>query len=351
MKHYDDTGRMVATGYPTIDWLTLTTYDADFFDTVDSMLRYLHGASITKVKVGSYVGMQYGHGVKLVSGYQNKQPHYMVIASAYEAHQLYLYMRSKMVIDTEKVSCTRMDIQVTNKPIRGRKRLEKIGIDLQSGKFGVIKSRRTVEVRTISSSSGDTIYIGKPSSEIMTRIYDKKLIREDKREEKWERYEVQYKKDTAQGVWKSLNEVSIGVSGIKFVQYIRGNFERIPEEIQKKLSLYKWKEEIAGTLVTRAIPDNTKSSKLKWLKRMGRAISAAVNAPYPDGYYAMEFLLGIVVRGLTKDEIAAMDKWVLHGEQWGFFSLEHIDYNAIPLGHPDNRIRTMFDNSTRITKE
>jgi hypothetical protein len=329
MKHYDEAGREVVVGEAAIDWLTLTTYSSDLFDKLTDCLTTLYGKSEMKVKLQGYVGLQYDGNIKLLAGWQKKQPHYMLLVSAYHADQLFRFIRKQTNIPIEEMNCTRVDVQVTERPKRARQRLQKIGLEIEQEKYGQLKNRRAVNVRTISSNTGDTIYLGSPKSEKMVRIYDKHLVTEGGVNRKMERYEIQFKGATAQSVYAKMFGGGVAYLSLTLATIIKGDYELLPVEIQNKLALRKWKSSVVGTLITRAISTPQESNRLKWLRRMVKAIVAACNEPFPHGQIAMEFLLSVIIPILTGNPLENLEGWHLMDDSGNLYNVEHLDYNLL----------------------
>lgn len=308
-QYYDSDGRPIIVGDGAIDYLSMTTYDGMQLQYLENLLNKEWGISTETHSVMHYIGGKWADYLFAGSKRLGNELHTMVIATSYHSDKLLRHMVVDEKIDLERWSCTRVDIQTTLKARKRDRRLGLIGVDLEKGKYGKISNRREIKVKTIMSADGDTIYIGKPSSEKQRRIYDKYLTSESDTVEKFQRYEIQYRKNTAQGVIKKI--ISGGVLNINVMiqRIIKGDLTILPDEFVSKLPIDKWQPKIIGVLTNRARKENKTTNTTRWIRNNRYALLRACSQAGENGEICRETLMEAIVIAITGNNIENTGSW------------------------------------------
>lgn len=166
-----------------LDYLRLTSYESilDRIGAPDPDQKRI-------TKRMQYKGRMYD-GVFIGAGLQAKRTHFMLEASGSKSEQIW----RKLPYD---LHATRIDLQVTL-PVKWSS-IEQIGLQLRDASWG--GPRRQVRMIT-NDDRQDTCYIGSRRSAVYIRIYAKGMP-----DEQAVRFEVEFKREYADGVWTSLHE-------------------------------------------------------------------------------------------------------------------------------------------------
>lgn len=318
--YYSDDGRLVITGEGAIDYVTLTTYSGVQDSLMAVYLEREYGPSDEKIVIGgNYVGIKYTEYVVLVMGYQKKQPHYMLVATGYNSDKIIRDCITEGKIDLTLWNCTRIDIQVTLKKKARRPRLLNLGANLETGKYGEVSNRRKVKVKVIGSDTGDTIYIGSPTSEKQKRIYDKHLTDVSGNNVHMERYEIQYRSRTAQSVLTRITNKGALELSRQIQRVIKGDMSTLPEPFQKKLSAYSWQPNLSTIVINREKPQDKASDTTKWVKSIRYALLRACSQNGDNGLACRKALLEALVCSISDDYLEDWTLWRLlspYGAIW-----------------------------------
>ena len=182
-----------------IDWLTLTTYDAEasdrmlaYFQEEASQAEIIHGDNFKGVQYDAkklqYRGMSIsspGHGSLFIgSGMQRQKKHHMLMASG--GYGSACMVSLKDVIQFGPARCTRIDLQVTVDEIEGWDQTQLFTRTKERGKTaGYVES---------AGGTGPlaTVYIGSRQSDSFIRVYQK-----ESGELRFLRFEVEFKGNKA----------------------------------------------------------------------------------------------------------------------------------------------------------
>ena len=297
-------GRPVVAGRPCLDWVSATTRSGDAFEALTLGLQEMFPDSQTRAVIQRYTGINYTEGVFLGSGYQQGQAHFLLQVSGLQAELVIGRMRQDPTINLEDWSLTRIDIQVTLRPKRRRMPLHKLGVNLQKGKYGKISNRREIDVRTQSSATGDTIYVGGVSSEKMRRIYSKSLVDSNGVLHDFERYEIQFRHGTAKSLMKKINVTDEAVYLDNLVKVLRGDATSLPHEFVKRLAISNWNMEEEGTNIARAAKQKGESNTTKWIFNIRKALEKGCKQEGKDGEICRGIMFDAIFRGMSTDPLA-----------------------------------------------
>jgi len=179
-------------------------------------------------------------------GEQNKKRHTIIQASGSRAEELKHFLFERC----EDWYATRIDYQITiPKP---RLSLEKIH-----------KSLGPKVTTLISSEENQTLYVGKRTSDIFTRLYEKKL------NDMWLRLEFELKGDRAKSAWRAMLH---GMSNNQIFQYCLEK-SRLPEAAKKH---YRDVSVDINDVAYREEKTATAEKKLAWLQSIDEAVMLAI---------------------------------------------------------------------------
>jgi len=151
---------------------------------------------------------------------------------------------------------TRVDLQVT---IRCTPPNHSVATRVYSDLENINKSRqRKRYIKLISSSTGDTVYVGKRTSKVMLRLYDKTHSVMQGQTGLYWRYEVEYKSRAAVKVLESLttaNDLMALCLSQVFAEYVK-------RDVQPRFSTRSVVDAIEVGMEV-----STKDSKLRWLEK------------------------------------------------------------------------------------
>lgn len=311
---YSEDGRLVKVGSASLDYLSITTYDADQFDAMTFLLSENFGTNVRPETIQRYTGLRYTDGIFMGSGQQPKGAHFMIISSGYDSEKLFRIMRIAPQIKLELWKPTRLDLQCTVPTKARRSSLAKLGDNLRKGVYGEVRDRRSINVRTISSNTGDTVYIGSTSSERMIRLYDKYLVDEQGQKVRHERFEVQFRENTAMRVLQAINQTDSDLYAESKVGVLRGDIRALPQPFVKRTSINKWRVDNEGDKVTRAPDTATETNKTKWLLRLNDAIIGACKQDGVQGIMCRQSIMKALVIACSHDELVDYQAWNLHDE-------------------------------------
>lgn len=324
---YSDDGRVVITGEGACDWITLTTYDYWQWDLLKTHVENAFPKAIGNEFLDGYSGVKYADFLFMGAGKQQGKAHHILHASAYLADVVLRIFQNISTINKKVWSCTRIDIQVTLKPKARRTKLIKLGQYLKEGKYGPISNRRKINVRYQGSDTGDTIYIGSPTSEKMKRIYDKYLTDEDGNSKQYERYEIQYRKRTAQTVFGTILKDGIENISQNIQRIIKGDANLLPIDFQKKLSIYSFSPRIGTITINRAQKEAKESDTTRWVKSIRHALIRACRQSGDNGIYCREIMMRALAESITDNSLVDYRKWRLLDEYGTVITVAANEYN------------------------
>jgi hypothetical protein len=310
-QYYDKDGRPIIVGDGAIDYLSMTTFDPMQLEYIEDILNREWGITQTTEVVNQYMGAKWADYVFMGVKRRGTEIHTMVIATSYHSDKLLRHMMVDDRIKIDRWKCTRVDVQTTVKARKRDRRLGLIGVDLEKGKYGKISNRREIKVKNIMSSDGDTIYIGKPSSEKQRRIYDKFLTSEADNVEKFQRYEIQYRHNTAQGVLQKITSGGVLNVNVMIQRVIKGDLSILPSEFVSKLPIDKWQPKVIGVLTNRARRDTKNSNTTKWIRNIRYALLKACSQRGNDGLVCRETLFEAIIIAITESNIENWVNWRL----------------------------------------
>lgn len=189
-----------------IDFLSLTTYDADVYTEWVRLVKEMQLGIPTMAAFAQYAGVSYDDSVKVVTGSQDGKPHFMLTAAGANADILARAYVLEDELCKRVTKCTRIDIQITRKPLEDRPRLSQIAQAYQAGTLGEFQGRGRPKVYAYAGDDGDTLYIGSGQSEQLIRIYDKRITTNKGAAFMGERTELQLRASRAESIWGRLME-------------------------------------------------------------------------------------------------------------------------------------------------
>jgi len=224
-----------------IDWLTLTTFEADICNRWSTLQAHSDG-EFREGKVRGYVGV-YAGNLFIGTGTQLGRDHYLLRVSGEEADII------APLLFHCGARCTRIDIQITiDQPAGYSARMLKDILSL---------SRRDQrrQISLIESGEGtDTVYMGNRSSERFYRIYVK--LGEDGNF--FLRFEVEFKGELARAVWRHV-EYDASLAAILAAEIDRLGFDSMGV-------LLRFHAHLAGDLRVKPIHvPASDTATLRWL--------------------------------------------------------------------------------------
>ena len=217
----------VYVGSVALDWLTLTTFDAQAFGLLSRLIERHTPASARKsAQVMQYEGVK-GDGYFVGTAVQSGKPHYMLRVSGSVAMSFFLAAVVSYPRILAEFKCTRADVQYTHEN-QLELDLSAIGGLLRAAEWTSHKGRRP-RIDVFDNDDGlDTLYIGARSSPRMQRLYVKPID-----EIPLLRWEVEYKEQLAINLWAVL--VAGGVAVLPGI--LAGEMAIIPLAVCPELAL------------------------------------------------------------------------------------------------------------------
>jgi hypothetical protein len=190
--------RAVIVGKTSVDWLTLTTYEASIYaawrETICSTCKMITAKSQKRMQYSGEGGEGFFYGV----GRQSGKPHYMVQVSGAEADA---FMKSVLpFFDLELISCSRIDVQFTLAREGYEEKLSDVGRTLRAlVKSGTGRRGQAPEIVCYDGDRPytDTLYVGTRRSDRFLRVYDKWID-----EQPFIRMEAEYKGNLASAAFR-----------------------------------------------------------------------------------------------------------------------------------------------------
>jgi hypothetical protein len=326
-SYYDAGGRVVVLGDGAIDYLSITTYDQAQYDRLLGILSIEYSDSMEHHAVMSYEGRKYADYVFAGKGRQQSKNHYILIATAIHSDVLYRHLMTDKDINLDTWKVTRIDIQVTLPEKKRATRLGTIGLNLQNGKYGEVSNRRKVAVKTIIGDTGDTIYIGSPKSEKQRRIYKKILTDIDDNVKDFQRYEIQYRSNTAQSVSNKLRKDSVLNLSTNIQKLVKGDVSLLPEKFTSKLSFHTWNPKMVGEVVNRTRKESKTTNQTKWIRSIRYALLKGCNQEGFNGLFCKQTLMEALVISITENNTEPTESWKLLSPWGEVVSLEGVWYD------------------------
>lgn len=239
------------------DWMTLTAQDREESRGLWSVWAdYLrdHKAQSISIKKWQWLGYRGWTYNGISFGVRNDDEAALVASGSHA-----LSLRPGNLSPSAR--CTRMDIQVsaqfeTPRPTFGMLLYH----DLQSKNASRKKERY---YKLIQSNSGDSFYVNKRTSQVMLRLYDKSFDYGHKRLGMVWRWEVEFKKDWAQAMYKHWMETE---------DVHQWSIERVGHEFQKRSVPANWWVATTANAIEVKTKVTTAQSKLSWLVRCVRPV-------------------------------------------------------------------------------
>lgn len=325
-QYYNDDGRAVIVGVGGVDYLTVTTFDANAYDAWLEALHAMYLSQPQRTKRHMYTGFSFNKGVHILSGYQKQQPHFMLQCSGSDSDKVFRYFSDHLLFSGYDIKCTRIDIQVTHYPYVDRVRLSEVAKMIQDDNAYNPRAKNAGEVSFIGSSTGDTIYKGKRKSEKFMRIYDKKVSDEYGNEYQLERYEIEFKGRTAQFIFDKLNHITDRFRSSWMESAIKGQMESLPNDALSQFAVWELLERNSSVTVSRAKIDRTISNTARWVKGIGRALSRACRESGESGRISRETLFKGIVDGLSDDQLEDYGRWYIVTWKRGLANAIYIPY-------------------------
>lgn len=187
-----------------IDYITLTSMESvsqsrmiSYFNEIAAGDRAL-GYPLLNGGANGFVGKQTRHALL---GWRGERCMLRVSGSRSQ--------RAFLIADARD-NCTRLDIQLTVQIARGQVPRFLDALEMVTRNHKPLNGRQP-EVRAIHGATGnETVYVGKRSSEVFIRCYNKFLESGEERYRDCVRLEVELKGSTSKRIWRYLAENSLG---------------------------------------------------------------------------------------------------------------------------------------------
>lgn len=306
---------------PAIDYLTCSTFNGDQYLLVVGMIQELNtekleskpkrarGYETERIEWASW-----GEGQQIAKGEkERREAHFLINVSGKEADAIIQKMIAEPLIERDQWNFSRIDVQLTLE----RKRDTELGelyLQLRQGELGEYQGRSKPKARVIASETGDTLYIGSPSSQKQIRFYDKPLIAGRKRVD-YERFEIQYRDQYANPLATKLWRKAPKYDREIIRQTLRYQWGLLPEGLQGALSFANAFTDTEGEELERMTTDKTESAKLRWLRSLSKTLQEMCSQPGEPGIAAREVLLKALVIGVTGDNLTNWMDFTLVGTE------------------------------------
>jgi len=249
-----------------VDWLTVTGQDDD----VGAILSALFSDTLDRTEpldVKPWQGMGYKGWQAGSVRFGAKQPNLSILMAGGDESE-----RLAENVATTFARPTRFDLQVTIKVTPANVNLAEI---VYSEREEANKNvRRERPIRLIKSETGSTFYLGKRTSDIMLRLYDKSLDYGESELGRVWRYEVEFKgraAESAYDMWfHSKNKVQF-VPGLVFAEFSRRGVR----------PRYSANSEITAIKLSAEV--STADQKISWLYRcVAPVVTQLINTGYEE---------------------------------------------------------------------
>jgi hypothetical protein len=294
-KLYDDKGRSIVTLKGAVDWLDVTTFSADVFDEWTKYLYEIHISQPRQMKLQRYTGVIWNDTVFIGSGTQKKMPHFMLHVTGVDADRIFREFASRKCWETDRVKCTRIDIQTTFWGDPNRMSLVAIAQEERETQEYEIKNKRKHVIEAILGDENDTLYVGAKSSQRRLRIYDKMLVDEYGKTHFMERTELQFRKQTADGVFKRLEAVDDRNMSEWIESAIRGETSKFPDHIRDQLTGWTGTQERDSVAIPRGKKIIPVSNRARWVIGIRKALTLACKEEGESGRRARSVLFNAIV--------------------------------------------------------
>lgn len=197
--------------YPCLDWISLTTFSRDVFDSmVETAVSVVGERQWREQRIANYHGLTNGsiwHG----GGIQKGRSHFRLQVSGSDARLLEQHLQWSLA----DINCTRIDIQLTI-DLPDNYSADRVANDIHHGVWP--DGRRRKVRKYVNMGDGlDTIYIGSPKSEKQIRLYVKQG-----ENGRYLRFEAQYRGAAAEAVYLLIAEGKTGLA-------LAGELHRMPQ--------------------------------------------------------------------------------------------------------------------------
>lgn len=309
--------RGTVVGDGAIDYVTLTTYSGDVYSGWRDIVEQMRGDRA----VGG--GMLYGYTMERIGdmqigeGIQDKQPHFLVSIAGHEADEFMRLLITTATVDIDAINCSRLDVQLTV-PKQREVRLSYLAQQYQEGQLGEFNGRGRPKVYAYAGNDGDTLYIGSTSSEKVIRFYDKPILLKGRRQV-YERMEVQLRNKKALALLKRIIKAQPNYARATILQYIKTEFNRLPDGLQLSLSVNPYLEDIVGSELKAETTEPEEDRKLRWLKSCRKTFIEIASRQDATGQQARELFLEVLATGtVTGPLVAWMDYRLIgpDGDLW-----------------------------------
>lgn len=323
--------RSVIVGKAACDYLALTTFSQKESEFWLEVVAQMNLKNPTEAAFAQYKGVGWDEGVKLVSGPQGEQTHYMLTASGAVADIVLRWVIGQQGLGIESVNCTRFDVQITLPPVLYRPRLSEIALLYQKGELGQFTGRGKPNVSAVVGDETDTLYIGSRSSETFARVYDKKVKPLSEVAQIWERYEVEFKGSRAMDLWNKCRKMPENRIDTPIKQALKAHIENLPPAMAELIKAAQHGQVDIGGVMPKHTPRG-KNSKVKWVSRMREALLKAAKLEGKDGEEVRKILMGVFMGSVSNEPTVDMNAVAIVSPEGKVYNVEGIEYNR----HVDN---------------
>lgn len=289
--------------------MDVTTFNGDIFDEWKHILDELHISQPRAVKYGRYTGLMWNDVVFLGSGFQKKQPHFMLHVTGVDADRIFREISLRDSWEVSRVNCTRIDIQVTFWGDVNRMELSEFAQEEKKEHPYEKKNKRKYVINAYVGDENDTLYIGAPSSTKRLRIYDKPLADDYTNTHYMERTELQFRKQTAHGVFLKLEATEDRHKSAWIESAIRGEVGKMPDHWREQLSGWIGTQERDATPIPRGKKTPVVSNRTAWVATNRNALAIACKQEGHDGARCREMLFRAIVEALIDTRWETYHDW------------------------------------------
>lgn len=295
---------------PAVDYLTMTTRNTEQYTLVREWIVNRANGKKPKNAKSFMFAIENVDFASYGEGMHNNEPIYTVSINGADSDALMAYLVLNSTFNSDMWNYPRCDIQLTVPNVRTLRLIE-IALLYEKGELGEFADlKATAKVRGWTSATGDSLYVGAPTSMLQIRIYDK-LVVIDEQEHKYERFECQLRDDYANAIMARLFKNRSQYDRTVILQSLKYYHNRLPLLLQSHLSQA---EHLSNAVAIRPEPvttDTQERAKVRWALSLKRTLYDLAREDSHDGYRVRQMLVSVLVEAMDPDPYLAHDDWRL----------------------------------------
>lgn len=326
---YDDKdGRAIITGIGGVDYLTCTTFNPYVAQKWEALVRERYPSEPTTHREKMYSGEDYEGVAKVLVGRQSSMPHWKFNFSGVDADSMMVLLHQHDCLFRDDIGITRLDIQITTRKYKNRIPIARIHDNLKAGKYGQIAGSGKTSLHLQSSDTGDTLYVGSQWSDKRTRYYTKNVKSNDDSQYELERYEVMYRRETAEKAAAMILEGKEHLDRARINEMLLGDMERLPTKMKVQMRCYAYLKGHNPVYVPRSNEPRIKTSGTRWVMKMADALLKYARQAGENGMTVRGILMRILVMAISTDPLEDVERWTLLSGDGEVVEVFGIDYTS-----------------------